>query len=272
VIDERTEELAAAYVLGALEAGELTLFEAQLREGAELRGLVTELRAVSALLAGTAPSLQPPAALRATLLADLGQRQAPLEPSSLARPAFARRSTAPWLPWALAAGFAALCAFFGWQANGLRVQLDAQQRRVQELTALADTLRAERGDLRQAVLKLQQSNRLANMRIAVLNSQLKSEPQALAVSVWDNERQDGIVVVHHLKPPSKDKDYQLWIIDPRYPSPVDAGVMHVDDAGDGRVEFKARQPIQNASQFAVTEEVKGGAAAPTLKAMVLAGA
>jgi anti-sigma-K factor RskA len=279
VIDERTEELATAYVLGALEAGDLALFEAQLREDAELRGLVAELRGVSALLAGTAPSLQPPAALRARLLADLSHRQASLEPTALAppapaaaRPARAPRSTAAWLPWAMAAGFAALCAFFGWQANGLRLQLDAQQRRVQELSTLADTLRAERGDLRQAVLKLQQSNRLANMRIAVLNSQLKTDPQALAVSVWDNERQDGIVVVHHLKPPPKDKDYQLWIIDPRYPSPVDAGVMHVDDAGDGRAEFKARQPIQNASQFAVTEEIKGGAAAPTLKAMVLAGA
>jgi len=80
------------------------------------------------------------------------------------------------------------------------------------------------------------------------------------------------VVVHHLKPAPKGKDYQLWIIDPRYPSPVDAGILQVDDSGDGRVNFKARRPIQNANQFAVTEEIKGGAAVPTLKAMVLAGA
>ncbi len=46
----------------------------------------------------------------------------------------------------------------------------------------------------------------------------------------------------------------------------------VDAAGDGRVDFKARRPIENANQFAVTEEVKGGAPVPTLKAMVLAGA
>jgi hypothetical protein len=38
------------------------------------------------------------------------------------------------------------------------------------------------------------------------------------------------------------------------------------------VNFKPRRPIQNANQFAVTEEIKGGAAVPTLKAMVLAGA
>jgi len=48
--------------------------------------------------------------------------------------------------------------------------------------------------------------------------------------------------------------------------------VQVDDAGNGRAEFKARRPIQSAAQFAVTEEVKGGAPVPTLKAMVLAGA
>ena len=100
----------------------------------------------------------------------------------------------------------------------------------------------------------------------------KSDPQAVAVSVWDNQRQAGVVVVHHLKPPPKDKDYQLWIIDPRYPTPVDAGVMKVDAQGDGRVDFRAHQPIQNASQFAVTEEIKGGSPVPTPHALVLAGA
>lgn len=263
MIDERTEELASCYVLGVLDAEERKQFERQLQSDAELRRLVAELRGVSELIGGTSPVLQPSAALR-TKLIELGDRRQ-LRPLT-------RRGYESWLPWALAAGFAALCLMFAWQANGLRVQLDAQQRRVEELNRVADTLRSESANLRQAVLTLQQSNRLANLRIAVLNSQLRTDPQALAVSVWDNERQAGVAVVHHLRPPPKDKDYQLWIIDPRYPTPVDAGLLHVDDAGDGRVDFKARRPIQNANQFAVTEEVKGGASVPTLKAMVLAGA
>jgi anti-sigma-K factor RskA len=109
------------------------------------------------------------------------------------------------------------------------------------------------------------------MRIALLASQLHTDPQAVAVSIWDNERQSGVVVVHHLKPPPKNKDYQLWIIDPGYPTPVDAGLLQVDPSGNGRVEFKARRPIQSANQFAVTEEAKGGVAVPTLTALVLAG-
>jgi anti-sigma-K factor RskA len=264
LIDERTEELAAAYALGVLEPEEIAGFEAQLRSDAELRTLVAELRGVSELVAASAPSLEPSGALRARVIADMGERGLPKV-----------RQARGWqgsLPWALAAGLATLCVIFGIQVRSMGTQLEARQQRIDELDHMAEALRGERADLKQAVATLQQSNRVANMRIAVLNAQLSADPKAVAVSVWDNERQNGVVIVHHLKPAPKGKDYQLWIIDPRYPTPVDAGILQVDDAGDGRVNFKPRRPIQNANQFAVTEEIKGGAEVPTLKAMVLAGA
>jgi anti-sigma-K factor RskA len=264
VIDERTEELAAAYALGVLEPGETAGFEAQLRSDAELRTLVAELRGVTELVAAGAPSLEPSGALRARVMADMGERGLPK-----VRPV---RGWQGSLPWALAAGLATMCVIFGIQVRSMGTQLEARQQRVDELDHMAEALRAERADLKQAVATLQQSNRLANMRIAVLNAQLSVDPKAVAVSVWDNERQNGVVIVHHLKPAPKGKDYQLWIIDPRYPTPVDAGVLQVDDAGDGRANFKARRPIQNANQFAVTVEIKGGAEVPTPNTTVLAGA
>jgi anti-sigma-K factor RskA len=264
VTDERTEELAAAYALGALEPDEIATFEAQLRSDAELRALVAELRGVTALVAGGAPPIEPSGALRARVIADMGERGLP--------PARSRRGWQSSLPWALAASLAAVCAIFGLQMHSMGTQLEARQLRIDELDHMAEALRAERADLKQAVATLQQSNRLANMRIAVLNAQLSVDPKAVAVSVWDNERQNGVVIVHHLKPAPKGKDYQLWIIDPRYPTPVDAGVLQVDDSGDGRANFKARRPIQNANQFAVTVENKGGSDVPTPNTTVLAGA
>ena len=261
--DERTEELASARVLGALSAEEAQMLDRQAQDDAELRALVAELRGVTSLLAGTSPALQPSAQLRAELMRRLDEPKA--APSAPA-PASAR-----WLPWALAAGLAMLCLLLGWQTSALRMRLQVAQHRLEELNRLADSLRLESADLRQSVLTLQQSNRLANMRIALLASQLHADPQAVAVSVWDNERQSGVMVIHHLKPPPKNKDYQLWIIDPGYPTPVDAGLLQVDPSGNGRVEFKARRPIQSANQFAVTEEAKGGVAVPTLTALVLAG-
>ena len=239
------------------------MLDRQLQDDAELRALVAELRGVTSLLAGTSTALQPSAQRRAELMRQLDEPEA-----AAARETPASRR---WLPWALAAGFAMLCLVLGWQTNALRVRLEVAQHRLNELNRLADTLRLESADLRQSVLTLQQSNRLANMRIVLLASQLHADPQAVAVSVWDNERQSGVILVRHLKPPPRNKDYQLWIIDPRYATPVDAGVLQVDPSGNGRVEFKARLPIQSANQFAVTEEAKGGVTVPTLTALVLAG-
>jgi anti-sigma-K factor RskA len=280
VIDEGMQEQAAAYALGALSGEEATAFETALRIDPELRALVRELRAVTEALAGTAPALEPPAALRARLLLEIDQagaagfkaidegfKAAPEAP----RGALGRRPERPWIAWAIAAGLAVVSLGLLWQSASLRSQLSAQARRINELAASAELARAESSELRAAVAKLRESNRLASFRIALLDSLLATAPNAIAVSVWDNERQDGVFIVRNLKPLPSDKDYQLWIIDPKYPSPVDAGVFQVDAKGGGREDFRAKLPIQTANQFAVTIERKGGSPVPNIKATVLAG-
>lgn len=264
MIDERTEELASAYVLGALDPGEQRAFERQLDQDAELRRSVAELRAVTALVAGNATLQEPATGLRARMLLAFEEGAAP--------PRRSRPQSPGLLPWALAAGLALVCIVSLLQLHALRTRLQAREQRIEQLLRAADSMSGEDARLRQQVLDLQRSNELASMRIAVLSARLRADPKAVAVSVWDNGRQSGVVVVHHLKPPPPDRDYQLWIIDPHYATPVDAGLLRVDANGDGRVDFKARQPIQQASQFAVTEEVRGGSPVPTLNAMVLAGA
>jgi anti-sigma-K factor RskA len=270
VIDEAMQEQASAHALGALDAQETTAFEAALRTDPELRALVRELRSVTEALAGTVPALEPPAAIKARVLIEIDQRgSAGVRAVSAA--AAAARPTGPWIAWAVAAALAVLSLAFLWQSTSLRSQLAAQARRIDQLTTSAELARAESADLRVAVARLRESNRLANFRIALLDSLLAGAPKAIAVSVWDNDRQDGVFIVRNLKPLPSDKDYQLWIIDPKYPSPVDAGVFQVDAKGNVRREFRARMPIQTANQFAVTIEHKGGAAVPNTKAMVLAG-
>jgi anti-sigma-K factor RskA len=286
VIDEGLQEQAAAYAIGALDDNETKAFEISLRVDPELRALVRELRSVTEALAGTAPALEPPAAVKARLLLEIEPRQPAASKSTPERPISApasapvsapigvpvsRPAANPWIPWAIAAALALVSLAFLWQSAGLRSQLAAQANRINELTASAELARSETTDLRQAVAKLRESNRLASFRIALLDSLLAASPKTIAVSVWDNERQDGVFIVRNLKPLPSDKDYQLWIIDPKYPSPVDAGVFQVDAKGNVRRDFRAKLPIQAANQFAVTIEQKGGAAVPNTKAMVLAG-
>lgn len=267
------QEQASAYALGALDADEIKAFEVSLRVDPELRALVHELRSVTEALAGTAPALEPPAAIKARLLLEIDRRRASGSRTVQDKPlsGLVSRPARLWIPWAVAAAMAVLSLAFLRQSTSLRSQLAAQAGRINELTASAELARAESADLRLAVAKLRESNRLASFRIALLDSLLATAPKAIAVSVWDNDRQDGVFIVRNLKPLPSDKDYQLWIIDPKYPSPVDAGVFQVNAKGNVREDFRAKLPIQTVNQFAVTIERKGGAAVPNTKAMVLAG-
>jgi anti-sigma-K factor RskA len=274
VIDEGLQEQAAAYALGALDAAEVPAFEDALRVDPELRALVRELRSVTEALAGTAPALEPSATVRERLLLEIDRRAHAGVPAGVPGGVVAaptRQPATPWLAWALAAGLAVVAVGALWQSAGLRRQLAAQAARIHELTVAAALARSETDDLRLAVARLRESNRIANFRIALLDSMLAADPKAVAVSVWDNDRQDGVFIVRNLAPLPGDKDYQLWIIDPKYPSPVDAGVFQVDAKGNVRADFRAKLPIEAANQFAVTIEHKGGAPVPNTKAIVLAG-
>jgi anti-sigma-K factor RskA len=271
VIDERLQDQASLYALGGLDAEETREFETALRDNPELRALVRDFRAVTEVIAGSAPALEPPASVKARLMLQIGeqpQRSATVTPLRGKR----RPAVSLWVPWALAAGLAVVSFGFLYQSAGLKAELSAQARRIDELGMSLEVAQAESGELRQTVAKLRESNRLAAIRIALLDSLVAADPKAVAVSVWDNDRQNGVFIVKNLKPAPTDKDYQLWIIDPKYPSPVDAGTFQVDAKGDVREEFHSRAPIQSANQFAVTIEKKGGSAVPNLKAMVLAGA
>jgi anti-sigma-K factor RskA len=258
VIDDNLQEQAALYALGVLDADESREFEIALRADEQLQLLVRELRDVTVDIAGSVPSVTPPPGLRSRLATQIG---------STRKPAAVR-----WLPWALAAALGLVALGFMFQTTRLEQQLTAQMQRSDALDAALQLDKADIGELRHTVAKLREENQLAAVRIALLDSMVKSAPKAIAVSVWDNDRQSGVFVVHNLKPAPADKDYQLWIIDPKYPSPVDAGVFQVDDKGNLRQEFHARLPIAAAKQFAVTVEKKGGAPVPDTKAMVLAGA
>lgn len=107
--------------------------------------------------------------------------------------------------------------------------------------------------------ELKNQGELADFKITTLASMLNNSPQALAVAVWNPAKQEGVLTVQKLPALATDKDYQLWIVDPQYPNPVDGGVFTVDpQTGERRVSFKSKQPVKSIAAFAVTLERKGG--------------
>lgn len=304
MIDERHEELASLYALDLLEGAEKAAFETRLAQEADLRALVHELRESSAALAHTAPPVAPPAALKARVLASIGEQGLPAPHSKVI--AFPR-----WIPWAAAACFALVAVWFGQlflttrrELEGLRTQQafvdaaqknlqnqleaerliarqqvitfarenadanwqvtaargaaeDAQRRAIEAERALAGT----RAQLAQVGEQLKLQGDIANLKITTLASMLNNTPEALAVAVWDPANQEGVLKVEKLPALAADRDYQLWVVDPQYPAPVDGGVFTVDPkTGVAQVRFKAKQPVKAIKAFAVTVERKGGVA------------
>ena len=267
MIDERHEELAALHALDLLEGDERAQFEAALARDHALAALVADLRESAAALAHIAPTAEPPAALRHRVLASVEQSKVEKSKSKItAFPAL--------LPWLAAACFAVTAAWVGLLYVGSRSEavLLREQQAIADLalksvrTQLAterllagrqlDDARTQIADLGQ---QLKTQGDLANFKITALASLLKNSPEALAVAVWNPTTQQGVLQVDKLPALAADKDYQLWVVDPQYPNPVDGGVFTVDSkTGVARVQFKAKQPVKAINAFAVTLERKGG--------------
>ena len=96
-----------------------------------------------------------------------------------------------------------------------------------------------------------------NAALAALVCELRAASVTLAV--WNPAKQEGVLQVEKLPALATDQDYQLWVVDPQYADPLDAGTFTVDpETGACRHQIKSRQPIQNIAAYAITREVKGG--------------
>lgn len=234
MIDEKTEELASLYALDLLEGTESGTFENRLRTEPELRDLVEELRNAAAAFATGAPRRLPPPELEQRIAAAVlasGQSRAPH--------IIVRQS---WLPWAIAAGLMATCAL----------------------------LATDRVRNQHRIAQLEERDIFSRTQIAMLSSKLESAPQAQAVVIWDSEKQEGVLKVVGAPVTARDRDYQLWIVDPRYKQPVDAGVFGVAEDGTTKITFHPKEKVDAVQAFAVSLERKGGV--PKAEGpMVLAG-
>lgn len=287
MIDEHSEELAALYAFDLLEGSELASFESAVARDQALAYLVRDLRKTSAALAYTAPLVMAPSSLRRRILDTIDARAA-AQPSDdrVLHPDVSLFRTI--LPWAAAACFALVSAWTGQlylssrsEASLLRdtqslteLSLKSAQNQIEaerilnrrQLTDQEKLLLEARAQLTQRdtqlaslTAQLKSEGDLALLKIIALASLLKNSPQALAVAVWNPDKQVGVLKVEKLPVLAANEDYQLWIVDPQYPDPVDGGVFIVDSqTGEQRFQFKGKQPIKSVNAFAVTLERKGG--------------
>jgi anti-sigma-K factor RskA len=266
MITEQQEELASLYVFGLLEGAELASLEAYMAQDDELQGLVDELRETSCKLAHIAPAIEVPPSLRERILYQTRETSdtnkiLPFKPVA-------------YLGWAAAACFALVALWTGRMYTNAQAEntilrqqqelADTALRSLQnqsqtELILTAHELDNAKRQIAELNLQLQDQDDLAQFKIAALTSLLGNSPEAIAVAVWNPDRQQGVLSVDNLPALSANQDYQLWVVDPQYPIPVDGGVFQVDPAtGHARIKFHADKPIKTVAKFAVSLERKGG--------------
>ena len=303
MITEQQEENASLYVLGLLMDEDRRAFESELKGNEALQSLVASLNDATVAIARTAPAIPPPPSVWKRLEQGLGAP--PVTPR-----VSAKRSILIFIPY-LATAAVLVFSFIQFQQHrealnvahdqiklaetnarklddqltSSRKESDAWKVKQTEAEALAKswqsqaetarkeskTLMQARDDLQQKFFALEQANAIDKTRIAVLGSLLKNQPKAVAVSVWNQERQNGVLVVENLPVLAAGKDYQLWVLDPTAGAPVSAGVFKVDAKGNVRITFKPSKEIGQADKFAITEEKEGGVESPTMNKMVVIG-
>jgi anti-sigma-K factor RskA len=268
MIDDRQEELAALHALGLLEGAEREQFVAELARNPELQRRVAELRQAGASLAHAAPAAEPPADLKARILASAAGRRPASPTSRAAAPAPAKVVPFPvWVPWLAAAGLAVAAVWSQARYRAARAENDAlrAERHLAQVALDEARERLAGADRQVAELgaKLKTEGDLAHFKIATLASMLGNSPAALAVAVWDPSREEGVLSVSKLPAIAAAQDYQLWVIDTEYPAPVSAGTFAVDPVtGEAHVVFRTDKPVRSIAKFAVSVERKGGAPKP----------
>jgi len=144
----------------------------------------------------------------------------------------------------------------------LKEQVEAIAEENERLTTALKAAQAE-------LLAAQSRNALSQVRVGMLTSLVESAPKAVATTVWDTEQQKGLLLAENLAPIAADSDYQLWLIDARYPNPINAGIFKTDAQGNARVNFKTDFRVDTVDKFAVTLERRGGSVRPQGKTVLV---
>ena len=243
---DSTQDLAAAYALGALSPEEARRFEEYLAASPDAQREVAEYREAAALLALDADAAPDPA-LRQRVMARVGDSKARSIPVRSAGPAPGQPRTSPLLWGALAASLLAVLGL-GTGLLSTRRELSAMR---QQLQAAGQALAA-----REATLEA-----IFEPDVQMLQLTATGDPDPGIQLFWDRRRHRAIVNGFRLRPVPEGRAYQLWFI--KDGAPVPSVTFKPEPDGDVRLEQIAVPQDGTVSAAAVTLEPEAGSPQPT---------
>jgi anti-sigma-K factor RskA len=227
------EELAAGYVLGALEPDDEHDFRRHLDGCATCEANVRELEAVVGELAYAAPSVDPPDTLWAGIRREIEPESARRAATPGAAPR--RRASRRLLPGlAAAAAILLVVALSVWNLS----------------------LRDENAAIRDRVAALERATQLANDPSAKLVTMDEVPgPEGAQATVIASSRQDrGVLLVQSLPPLARDRVYELWGVPQGDIAKAQKALVFVPLRRQGVQALQFEVPIQPGTVFAITDE------------------
>jgi anti-sigma-K factor RskA len=230
------EELAAGYVLGALEPDDEHDFQRHLGGCATCEANVRELEAVAGELAYAVPPVDPPDTLWAGIRREIQPEAAPR--GATQRPAGPARGgrRGPRLLPGLAAAAAILM--------------------VAVLSVWNLSLRDENAAIRDRVAALERATQLANdPNASLVTMDEVPGPEGAQATVIASSRQDrGVLLIESLPPLARDRVYELWGVPQGDIDQAQKALVFVPLRRQGVQALEFEVPIQPGTVFAITDE------------------
>jgi anti-sigma-K factor RskA len=224
------EQLAAGYVLGALEPDDEHVFQRHLGGCSACESNVRELEAVVGELAYTVPPVEPPDTVWAGIRREIGSDAARRRPGAGAWGGGSRLLGR----LAAAAAILLLVALSAWNLN----------------------LRDRNEAYRQRVAALEQATQLVNEPNATLVA-LDDTPGpagARATVIASTQQDRGVLIVENLPPLQRGRVYELWGVPGGRIGEAQKATVFIPLRRQGVLTQEFRVPIQPGTVFAITEE------------------
>ena len=259
---DELRDLSGGYALGALSEEDRRAFAAHVATCPECAEEVRGFASVASALAAGVPQVDPPATLRARVLA-----------AAVAGPP---RAVSNETPRSRRGVFKFLSVAAALVALALGLYAQSLQRRIQVLEEELRLASARAVETQQQLVGYRvAADRVSEMRAILAAPDMrridlagqKAAPGASGRAFWSPAR--GLVVAFDgLPPTAADRVYQLWVIPPGSTVPISAGLLDLQP--DGRaIALGAPGSAARVGTVAVSLEPAGGKPAPTGDMIVL---
>lgn len=251
-VHTRFAEELALYALGTLEGDEQVELEKHLKDCAECRHELEQLRGDAALLALSPSGPAPPRRARGRLMNAVTR-----EPRiSLEQPSMRRISLWSQMGWVTAAAAVVIVAIL-WRTDAslrrrmanLQKEFNEQQIQLQRAQEVTETLTATDA-----------------LRATLVPAKALPQPQGRAIYV--PSRSSLIFLANNMPVLPARRAYELWII-PRSGSPIPAAVFKPDAHGNVTVVNSRLPPGIETKTFAITVEPDTGSQVPSSTPVML---